>query len=504
ITLLEAKLNNANGAISAIVTCDECDVTKYQYAWVINGLTVGTGETYTPTAADDGFNIRIEVTGQDVYGQKTSAYRVYGGASKVKKIIGTEWTYAALKADGSVISWGQLAPADIKVEFKDVAEELKSGVVEIFSSKNAFAALKKDGSVVTWGGSAGGDSRAVQHRLKNVKKIIGTEHGMIALTHDNLVVTWAGYQGREPATNDVIDIYATRNSTFLALLHDGSVKVFGSSSGTYAPTSLVKSITTNAWSFAILREDGSVECGGFDTQNGGKCDTFEQLKAGVVEVVSSPAISAFVARLKDNSVFTWGNFNYSAPNIKSIIPTASMTGRGPGQITYIGSDDKITVRGGLRVDKYPPGNFVINKVYANLGAFAATDSAGSITTWGYNRAGAEYSLYLTDIVDIKGANEAFIALDKDGNAFEWGKFSGNGFADAPDYNSYIKGNLIDIESIYGAPNGFSIVKKNGAILSWGTTGRGNSANPTIEDREKLLNMRNQISPITDTIPFVLM
>jgi hypothetical protein len=41
-----------------------------------------------------------------------------------------------------------------------VADQLSSGVSQIVSSRDAFAALKADGSVVSWGGS-GGDSSAV-------------------------------------------------------------------------------------------------------------------------------------------------------------------------------------------------------------------------------------------------------------------------------------------------------------------------------------------------------
>ena len=33
----------------------------------------------------------------------------------------------------------------------DVEDKLKSGVKEVFSNYSAFAALKEDGSVVTWG-----------------------------------------------------------------------------------------------------------------------------------------------------------------------------------------------------------------------------------------------------------------------------------------------------------------------------------------------------------------
>ncbi|MGL5299294.1 MAG: Ig-like domain-containing protein, partial [Plesiomonas sp.] len=61
ITELKVQ-READDSFKTNVTCADC--TQYQYTWIINGLTVGTGETYSPTAADNGFNIRLEVTGQ--------------------------------------------------------------------------------------------------------------------------------------------------------------------------------------------------------------------------------------------------------------------------------------------------------------------------------------------------------------------------------------------------------------------------------------------------------
>ena len=49
-----------------------------------------------------------------------------------------------------------------------MSSELSSGVVEIYSNAGAFAALKSDGSVVTWGApSSGGDSSHVSSELNS-------------------------------------------------------------------------------------------------------------------------------------------------------------------------------------------------------------------------------------------------------------------------------------------------------------------------------------------------
>jgi alpha-tubulin suppressor-like RCC1 family protein len=64
------------------------------------------------------------------------------------QIFSSGSAFAALKADGSVVTWG----ADWSGgDSSGVAGQLSSGVMQIFSSGSAFAALKADGSVVTWG-----------------------------------------------------------------------------------------------------------------------------------------------------------------------------------------------------------------------------------------------------------------------------------------------------------------------------------------------------------------
>jgi hypothetical protein len=77
---------------------------------------------------------------------------------------GTEYrngtSFAALKADGSVVAWGAAdRGGDPTCATNPIscgaapAGSLSSGVVNIFSSSGAYAALKQDGSLVAWGGS---------------------------------------------------------------------------------------------------------------------------------------------------------------------------------------------------------------------------------------------------------------------------------------------------------------------------------------------------------------
>jgi len=78
-------------------------------------------------------------------------------------------------------------------------------VQHIYSTSRAFAAVKADGSVVTWGSTAhGGDSRAVQGQLADVQHIYSTDFAFAAVKVDGSVVTWgsATYGGDSTAVQD--------------------------------------------------------------------------------------------------------------------------------------------------------------------------------------------------------------------------------------------------------------------------------------------------------------
>ena len=103
--------------------------------------------------------------------------------------VKNESAFAALKADGSVVTWGNSGQGG---DSSAVSASLGSGVSQIFSTIYAFAALKSDGSVVSWGRSdQGGDSSGVASQLSSgVEQIFSTEYAFAALKSDGSVVTW--------------------------------------------------------------------------------------------------------------------------------------------------------------------------------------------------------------------------------------------------------------------------------------------------------------------------
>ena len=131
--------------------------------------------------------------GGDSSGVKDSNGNVNTGAltSDVVKIYSTIFAFAALKSDGSVVTWGSRVHGGDKFDVGDNFDDgnkygvkkadgtidenaLAGGVVQIYSVLDgAFAALKSDGSVVTWGDdSVGGDKFSQYHGVKNANDTV--------------------------------------------------------------------------------------------------------------------------------------------------------------------------------------------------------------------------------------------------------------------------------------------------------------------------------------------
>merc|ERR1711933_428790 len=77
------------------------------------------------------------------------------------KIFSTQYAFALVRANGSVVTWGD---ADGGGDSSAVRQQL-ADISSISSTWSAFAAIKADGSVVTWGDAdGGGDSSAVRQQ----------------------------------------------------------------------------------------------------------------------------------------------------------------------------------------------------------------------------------------------------------------------------------------------------------------------------------------------------
>ena len=116
--------------------------------------------------------------------------------------------FAALRADGSVVTWGDPGGGG---DSSSVQSQL-CNVCQVQSSGLAFAAIKADGSVVTWGSpSYGGDCSAVRDQLYSMQQIQSNYVAFAALRADGNVVTWGETDSsavRDELQEGVLSIYA--------------------------------------------------------------------------------------------------------------------------------------------------------------------------------------------------------------------------------------------------------------------------------------------------------
>ena len=215
----------------------------------------------------------------------------------IEKIVPSYKAFAALKKNGSVVTWGRYYQGG---DSRAVREQISSDVVDLFSCWTGFAALKRDGSVVSWGGWRDVPDilpAEVMSRLSSgVVSIYSTGQSMAALKSDGSVVTW----GKEISGGDssmvsshlssgVVEIFSN-NSAFAALKDDGSVVTWGApakggDSGS-VETSLQSNVVhvfSSGTSFAALKDNGAIVSWGENADLFSSHDA-SQLKSGIVSV----------------------------------------------------------------------------------------------------------------------------------------------------------------------------------------------------------------------------
>ncbi|CAE7691628.1 unnamed protein product [Symbiodinium sp. CCMP2592] len=143
----------------------------------------------------------------------------------VRSIAATSSAFAALRKDGTVVTWGHPDQGGDSTPVKAQLREVKS----LAASDTAFAALLASGGVVTWGGACdGGDCELVRDELTGVTKIAGTCCAFAALLENGRVVQWGDHFADTGSIRDELkciqDICGLRTrAAFAALLQTGKV-----------------------------------------------------------------------------------------------------------------------------------------------------------------------------------------------------------------------------------------------------------------------------------------
>ena len=432
--------------------------------------------------------------------------------SNISAIYSNEQAFAAIKNDGSVVTWGLAFTGGNSTS---VSAKLSGNVTIISSTSLAFAAIKNDGSVVTWGlAMAGGNATATFSSSVNgsyteyevqsvanllnssVTRIYSNESAFAALKENGSVVTW-GY------------IASGGNSSVAWWPSDSVVEVRSRASSL---TSNVSSIFSNAYAFSALKGDGSVVAWG-DLGSGGNATVTSALDvhgnwtvtegasvegnlgSNVAFVYSSG--TAFAALKKNGSVVTWGD---------------RQAGGNSSVVTFLDGLDE----NGLAHDSLVEGSSVagllnsnVVTIYSNRKAFAALKDNGSVVTWGNRQAGGNSSAVISSfangnqtitesasaasslssgVVSISSNEYAFAALKENGSVVTWGDVYSGGNAtvttstesgDSNTYNSTISeiksvSNSLssNVTAIYSNGKAFAALKNDGSVVAWGAISSG--------------------------------
>jgi alpha-tubulin suppressor-like RCC1 family protein len=192
----------------------------------------------------------------------TSLTNIPASATNVVALAGNGATaFAALRADGTVASWGGYDASSL------------SNIVSLALNSYFGYALRADGTVVNWGSA----NYPVPSGLNHVTAIAAGSTAALALRSDGTVTAWgSGAAMNVPAGLANVTAIAAGPSFDLALKADGTVAAWGTSSGTNLPAGLTNVVAISAngnaqttVSCLAIRADGTVVAWGDTALAGG-------------------------------------------------------------------------------------------------------------------------------------------------------------------------------------------------------------------------------------------
>ena len=248
------------------------------YRWMFNGLDLdkATNATLALSNAQPAQTGVYSVKVSNAFGAVTSSdarlsvvrVAAWGGVNQSQVppeltnatvSVGGENQALALRADGSVVAWGQASQAPAGL----------TNVVAIAGGNGFNLALRADGSVVAWGDNAYGQTN-LPAQLTNAVAILARYFHGLALSPDGRVIAWGDDStGQSTVPTGLSEVVAVAAGAYhsLALRADGSVVAWGdnTSGQTNVPAGLsnVVAIAAGNWFNVVLKADGTVACWGF-------------------------------------------------------------------------------------------------------------------------------------------------------------------------------------------------------------------------------------------------
>ena len=313
-----------------------------------------------------------------------------------KVVSGQDFTIA-LKADGTVWSWGynyygQLGLGDNSNRYKPTQLNINN-VVDISAGSNHVLLLTKDGKVYSFGSNSysqlgrNGNTLVPEEitTLENVTKISAGSYHSMAVTEDGSVYTW-GYNGNGQLGNGTSTSNAVPSKIRLK--------------------NIIKIATKNQTSTAI-DGDGNLYAWGY---NG-----YGQLGNETTSNVYLPRAVLSLSNIVDVAV---ENNTIIAVDKNGNVLSSGYNGYG-----NLGNNTKTT-------------RYKFEKVIDHIDTITTGEGDNATTT--------EDPKYLTDVKSIEAGNNYAIAIKNDGTAVTWGY---NGYGQSANGNT--ENNLLPVKLHYG-------------------------------------------------------
>ena len=211
--------------------------------------------------------------------------------NNIETVLFNRELVGVLTKEGQVFSWfihdTNERPGN---EYTDIPGEIESGIKSIYANQYAFAALKNDGSLITWGYHISG-GKLPEGASKGVTNVVAHRGGFSAITTEQSALTWGSFNifppDRDRPTDEIsaISTLMTPSSSFskniksihgmisctglspckkvIASKVDGSIISWGNNEGEVIypanPSKKVQEVFVDGFSVFILFENGSME-----------------------------------------------------------------------------------------------------------------------------------------------------------------------------------------------------------------------------------------------------
>jgi alpha-tubulin suppressor-like RCC1 family protein len=410
------------------------------------------GGTLLNTAYNDFTGANANISKTDYYNIVRIYTNSYGGS-------------AALDKDGKLYTYGD---ANSGGDSSDVSANLLSGVIDVIPSAMGFAALKSDGTAVSWGKIKSVNLSVTtgpmkSHRsvtLTNCVSVVSSPNGFAALKNNGSVVTW-GYVANWPGVpsnllQNVVKLVGGIGTYDFFALRSGGEVVFWGSTGyvsfiSPASTSPIVDIWSADTKCLLVRQDGTI----YESMSNTLVYT---IPAGIhiLEVATAPG-GQYMIRFSDFSAFTNVNGPYQYfNNVTQFIANSASFAYIQSGAVRVGGDTRFGgsfthADGGILHGDASGG---VARLFASSQSIVALKTDGTVVGWGkrypMGQALSQIQSQLIDIVDILDLMGGFIAVSSDNRLISWGQVYGYGTTVFPTtrYTTFQSGNTMALYSTF--------------------------------------------------------